>query len=147
MKNLPPAKKRERVRVQVQFNKPTLTKQAFGPECNINNIMARYQKSGVVEHINNRTPVYGDFAEIPDYQTALDIVYTAEDAFLQLPSQVRKFFNNDPSFMLAFMQDPKNLDTCQKLGLIPKTEVAQKPSENSAAAKTDGPATSTTPKP
>lgn len=144
-KNLPPAKSRARVRVQTIITEPSMTKQSFGPECNINTILSRYAKSGVIEHLNNREGFYGDFAEIPDYQTALDIVYTAEDQFLQLPAQVRKFFNNDPSFMLAYMQDPKNKKTCQTLGLLPADPKSpaeeSKGSTNSAATKQEPPAT------
>lgn len=150
MKNLPPAIIKLRERLQLRFSQPTKTKQSFGPECNINNIMARYAKTGLVEHLNNRDGIFGDFADLPDYQTALDIVYTAEDQFLQLPAQVRKFFNNDPSFMLAYMQDPKNKQTCQTLGLLPRDpeqKPGSKPSEKSAAHKTDETATPPTPKP
>jgi len=150
-KNLPPAQKRERLRVQVEFTQPTLTKQSFREECNINSIMARYEKTGLINHVAGREPIFGDFSEIPDYQTALDIVYTAEDQFLQLPAQLRKFFNNDPSFMLAYMQDPKNKAMCQKLGLLPqdtmptKTEAAEPP-ENSAATKSGATPAPDTPK-
>lgn len=150
-KNLPPAEKRERHRVKVEFTEPSLTKQSFREECNINSIMARYEKTGLINHVVSRQPIFGDFSEIPDYQTALNIVYTAEDQFLQLPAQLRKFFNNDPSFMLAYMQDPKNKAMCQKLGLLPqdtkpiKSE-AEEPPKNSEALKSGGTPAPDTPK-
>jgi len=142
-KQLPPTIKRPRERVQTTFTQPTKTKQSFGPECNINNIMARYEKTGVIEHLSNRQPIFGDFADLPDYQTALDIVYTAEDQFMQLPSQVRKFFNNDPSFMLSYMEDPKNKATCQELGLLPGDPVQKAPKTSAAVIKEPDPASPT----
>lgn len=141
MSKLPPATKRERNRVQTTFNNPSKTKQSFKDECDINNVMLRYEKTGVLPPSTNRQPLYGDFTEVPDYQTALGIVYTAEDQFLQLPSQMRKFFNNDPAFMLAYIQDPKNKAMCQKLGLLPQDKPApEQKKQDPATGKSEAPA-------
>ena len=111
---MPPAQARQRQRCQTTFTQPGVTKQSFKDECDINRIMARYQLTGILPTGDPRVPQFGDFTNVPDYQEALNIVYSAEDQFMELPATLRKFFNNDPGFMLAYMQDPANKAMCQK---------------------------------
>lgn len=112
--------------VQVQFTEPSMVKRAFKDECDINNIMARYQKTGLLEHVQTHQGRYGDFSDLPDYQTALNTVIQAEEAFGSLPSSIRKRFGNDPSEFLAFVQDAENREEMQRLGLIPSPEQKKK---------------------
>lgn len=106
--------------VQVEFTKPSMVKRAFKDECNINTIMDRYQKTGLVDHVNTHQGHYGDFSDLPDYQAALNAVIIAEDTFSSLPSSLRKRFNNDPATFLDFVQNEENIPEMERLGLIPK---------------------------
>lgn len=46
--------------------------------------------------LNTRTPIYGDFSALPrDPIEALNLVQRSEDAFKQLPADVRANYNND----------------------------------------------------
>ena len=106
---------------------PTLTQQQFKEECDINNIMARYQNTGEFTHLTRKQGVYGDFSEIKDYQTMLQTVLEADAAFASLPAKMRLRFQNDPAQLLEFIQDPKNTEEAISLGLMePKPQPAQK---------------------
>lgn len=111
MHNLP------RRRVQISFD-PELgrTRQEFEAECNINNIMRKYQKTGVLDHLIKYAPTYGDYDAI-DFQTAMDTIKAGEEMFAELPSSVRKHFDNDPAAFMDFVQDPDNLDILREMGL------------------------------
>ncbi len=92
------------------------TKQSFSDECNINNIISRYQISGTVSHLAKHEANYG-FATSADLHEAMNIVSTAESMFAELPSEVRREFGNSPMRFLDFVQDEENVG---KLGdLLP----------------------------
>lgn len=95
-----------------------LTKQSFKDECDINNIMKRYQATGVITHINNRTPEYGDFSDPVDFQQALNTVIESQTMFADLPAELRDRFGNDPQKLLEFLADESNRDEAVKLGII-----------------------------
>ena len=61
--------------------------------------------------------MYADLTQAGDYQSSMDKIIKAQDAFLTLPSDVRKRFGNDPQAFLAYMDDPANMEESIKLGL------------------------------
>lgn len=104
----------------------SLTRQEFQDECDINRIMARALRSGVLPQ--QEGGMYGDFSELSDYQQAQDILLHARKQFQALPSGVRDRFGNDPAGMLAFIADPANKDEARRLGLLaPEPPPAPKP--------------------
>lgn len=114
----------ERVRVLKTFSKASRTKQAFKDECDINRVMKKYEKTGVITHVNRFSGRYGDFISAPDYQAACNAVLAAQDMFMTLPSKVRARFENDPRAFLEFAQNPDNVDEMRELGLL-KPEVVE----------------------
>ena len=108
--------KRRHPRVQVHFNQPSMTKQSFKDECNINKIMAKFQTTGALNHYAKHAPTYGDTTGV-DYHDALNLVANANTMFEELPSSIRKRFDNDPEQFLKFVEDPKNADEMIELGL------------------------------
>lgn len=94
----------------------SLTNQADMPAADINNIMARFEKTGLIPG-TERTPMYGDFSEVPDYHTSLSAIRRVETAFLQLPAKLRNRFENDPEKLLTFLDDSKNDEEAVELGL------------------------------
>lgn len=115
---------RERPRLSKVFKLPSLTKQEFKQECDINVLMRRYQKTGLFPQNLDMTPRYVSNIGMPDYQQSLHIVMQAESEFNALNSELRKRFDNDPAKFLAFVNDPENADELVKLGLreAPKPE-------------------------
>jgi len=99
------------------FSKPSLTKQSFRDECDINNILRQFNVTGQLP-AGSVQPQYGDFSGITDYQSALNAVMAAQDSFLQLPAKVRAKFDNDPALFVEFASDEANRDEMKALGLL-----------------------------
>lgn len=100
---------------------PDLTQQHFKDESDVNNIIAKYQRTGLLTDPlkpSTRQPRFGDFSDLPDYQSALAMVEEVDDAFMELPASVRKRFDNDPVKVAEFLSDPSNRDEAIKLGLV-----------------------------
>ena len=96
-----------------------MTQQHFKDECDINVIVNRYVKTGVLEHQASMEPHYADLSEIPtDLQSAYDAVFRAEAAFMDLPSEIRKSLDNDPARLSQWLSDPSNREMAIKAGLI-----------------------------
>lgn len=108
---------RERVPVVLECNGLGRTKQAHKDECDINKIVSRFEKTGVLSHVAAEEAAYGDFSPI-DYRDALDMVIMAEKAFADLPARVRARFNNDPGSFLEAAEDPAMRDEFERLGLL-----------------------------
>lgn len=101
---------------------PSLTRQEFAEECDINSIMARYDTHviGGPGNLPHMQPQYADFTMVPatllEYMTFMD---SAEAAFMSLPAQVRKEFDNSPHMFVEFASDPENISQMRTWGLAP----------------------------
>jgi len=104
-------------RIQKEFNKASLTKQSFRDECNVNTIMAKYEKTGLIDHNAKYQGRYEDVSSAPELHEALAIVQAANEAFDSLTAKVRRRFDNDPGEFLKFVQNPANLEEVRSLGL------------------------------
>lgn len=114
------------------FTQPTRTKQSHKDECDINNILARYKKTGVINFTNRHEPQYADVTGA-DYQEAQFIVARAKGLFAAMPAHLRARFDNEPGKFLAFVQDEKNREEAESLGLLkPKPEAAAEPAPAAA---------------
>lgn len=96
---------------------PGRTKQSFSEESNINLIMAKYEKTGMLDHLNTHQGDYGNFIGAQDYHTSMNLIREAGEAFMTIPAGVRAKFDNDPARFLAYVQDPENKAGMVKLGL------------------------------
>jgi len=100
------------------------THQSFAKDADINNIMSRYKKTGVLVDprliSSSRVPRFGDFSDIPDYATVVSRVQQAEKDFMTLPASVRAKFDNDVANALNFISDRANVKESVALGLLPK---------------------------
>lgn len=103
-----------------------MTRQANKDECDINKIMEKYQKTGVLNHISTYGAVYGDFLAI-DFQEAQETILAGQNMFNDLPSSARKYFNNDPAEFMEFVHDPDNVDKLRELGLLIAQEAPETP--------------------
>lgn len=120
-------------RVQYVNDEPSLTKQSESEDCDINVIMARFEKTGLLTHSNDASPRYGDFADVVDYDESLRVVMEADEAFSSLPARVRARFENDPSQLIDFVRDPANKQEAINLGLIEPLVVASSQLPNSSS--------------
>lgn len=107
-----------RNRVVFKTDLPSMTRQSFKEESDINFIIRQYLQTGAESHLNKYQGQYGEFLEM-DYHAAMNAVIMADQMFESVPSDIRARFGNDPGAFLEFVQDPNNKAELQKLGLIP----------------------------
>lgn len=94
------------------------TKQSQSDECDINKLMAKYQHTGQLTHINRSIASYGDFSTTDDYLSASLKLMAADRAFAELPAPIRAKFANNPKNFVAFVEDGDNYEEAFKMGLI-----------------------------
>jgi phage internal scaffolding protein len=68
--------------------------------------------------VNAISGTYGDFSGVHDYHTALNALIASESEFAALPAQIRNRFQNDPSNLIEFLDDPRNKAEAESLGLL-----------------------------
>ena len=125
------------------------TEQNHTKQCDVNEIIKKYDQHGLISHVNRLEAKYGDMTG-KDYKESLDLVIKVKREFDELPSNIRKEFSNDPAEYLAFMENPENRDRAIELGLIEPTwaeeldglgehvdEEKQKQREKAAEAEND----------
>lgn len=121
---------------------PSLTQQHFKDEADINKIIARYNRTGVLVDPSvprSGSAMFGDFSDIQDFQSAQNAICAATEAFGELDSRLRRRFNNDPGQLIAFLDDPKNYEEGVKLGLfVPRETTPNVPRETSGENSSGG---------
>lgn len=99
---------------------PSRTKQEFADECDVNKLMKRYERTGLLPQYNlDRQAQYLDLTEIPDFHTAMQMLVEADHAFMRLPANVRREFDNSASDFVEFAQKPENIGKLREWGLAP----------------------------
>lgn len=93
------------------------TEQAHKKTCDINHIIKKYDKTGLINHVSKIEAKFGDMTGV-DFQNMNNKVFEIKQMFAALPSEIRKEFSNSPTRLLSFMDDPNNRDKAIKLGLI-----------------------------
>lgn len=100
-----------------------VTKQSMKAECDIHNILRQYQKTGIITHVQNARPTYGDLPDDLDYQRSMNTIMQADEAFAALPATVRDHYGNDPGRLLEALQDPSQADYLREVGILRAPEV------------------------
>lgn len=143
-----------RRRVTIDCSHPVITDQSSKNLCDINNIMATYQKTGMLPHFNQIEPKFQDNTNIPSLEDSFNAVRAATEQFYELPATLRKLMDNNPQNLESFIQNPANEKYLIEHGLIvprkepPKTEIQELTEElkkmtksvekNSNGGKNDG---------
>ncbi len=104
------------------FLLPSRTQQSFAEETDINRIMAKYQKTGMLDHINEHGAHYGDQPAAEDFHAAMSMVASTNSLFEELPSSVRDEFDNDPSLFLDYVADDERRADLVRTGEINHSE-------------------------
>ena len=97
-------------------NDPGVTDPSGADDADINNIVSRFHKTGVLPNINVAA-VYADVSNALSYQDALQTVINAENQFMALDAKTRKKFSNNPAEFLEFVDDPQNASELVSMGL------------------------------
>lgn len=101
----------------------TLTQQNFAEEADINTIVERFGITGQLP-TNVRMPTYEDYTEVVDFQTAMNSIALAREAFDAMPANVRARFHNNPAEFVDFCSNEENKEEAKKLGLLKPEEQA-----------------------
>lgn len=117
---------------------PSLAKQSFAEEVDINTIVRRFGLTGQLpSDMYDRVPVSADFDGVYDFHTAMNAVRAAQEAFDSMPASMRARFDNSPQKLMEFVENPENLEEARKLGLARPAEpvkAADTPADKGAAA-------------
>lgn len=127
-------KGRPRDFMALEFPLPSLTDQSFADECDVNVLMKRYEKTGVLPQFPDRQPFYVDNWDMPSYQDAQNIILAADAAFMALPASVRAKFDNDPQAFADYVSDEKNSDQLREWGMLSPEAVERLDAAKAAAA-------------
>lgn len=117
------------------FNtEPSMARQEFAEECDINSLMKRYEghatggPSGLQMMGDPSKMFYADFTIMPSsLQEFHSFMDTAQAAFMSLPAVVRKEFDNDATMFVDFASDADNLAQMRTWGLAPPEKVEAPP--------------------
>lgn len=101
---------------------PSLTRQEDKDRGDINKIMRKYEKIGVLPTMN-REAFFADVTKVTSYQEAYEIVRNGDEFFEQLPAEFRARFQNDAAAFLDFTSNPQNRSELIELGLLEADEV------------------------
>lgn len=109
------------------------TQQSFAEECDINVIVRRIGIGNDVPQ-NLHMVMQGDFTEVTDYQSAMNLLVAARESFDAQPAAVRSRFDNDPAKFVDFTSKRENFEEAVKFGLV-RPEVAAAVAEKAAAKR------------
>lgn len=95
------------------------TQQNHKKECDVNLIIAKYDKTGLIQHVQKLEGRYGDVTGV-DFRKAQDLYINAQRMFENLPVHIKKRFRQNAGDFLEFMENPDNREEAIQLGLIKK---------------------------
>ncbi|AXH76339.1 MAG: internal scaffolding protein [Microviridae sp.] len=93
------------------------TQQEFLEETDINNIMARYIKTGTVPMYLDRGMLDGDMHSM-SYHEMMNVIADANSAFASLPATVRDQFENDPAKFVDFALNEDNREKLREWNML-----------------------------
>lgn len=110
----------------------SLAIQSAEEESNINTIVRKFGLTGELPG-QVAMPTTGEFHDIPDFHTAMNLIRKTTEEFLKVPAEVRARFGNDPQAFMNFVEDDSNRDEARRLGLL-KPESAPVPASGTPDA-------------
>jgi len=98
------------------FSKPSKTVRSQAYETDINNMV-----KGLTPFTQSRRPgFFIDETILPqNYEAQFNAVLAAQNAFMQLPPDIREEFHNDPAELSRALGNPAAQKRLQELGIVP----------------------------
>lgn len=94
-------------------------KQTFKDSCDINKMLKKAQQTGSIAHLNKYPEkIYGEFDGEFTLLEATQKIAKVGEIFAEMPSEIRREFNNNPLEFVAFANDPANVGRLAEL--LPK---------------------------
>jgi len=100
------------------FTEPTITQQHFKSEVNINNIIAKFNRTGILGDGEKAVPRYADVSLFGDFSQCQARIQEGKNAFQELPLEVRKLAGNDPARLWDVLQNPENREILVNAGVL-----------------------------
>lgn len=100
----------------------SLAIQSAAEEADINTIVRRFGLTGQLP-AQVAIPRSGDFTNVPDYHTAMNLIRTTHEEFMRIPADIRARFENDPQRFMEFFEDERNREEARKMGLLKAVSV------------------------
>ncbi len=122
-------------------------KQSMKDECDVNKIVLRYQKTGLITHLAGGVPAFVDVSELGDYRSVIEQVRSVEAYFAGLPATVRAVFANDARSFMDYLEGNPDVSDLEEVGLeaiegrlsaIEDRPVVVEPSLEAVPASSDG---------
>ena len=101
---------RPHARVQLVCDDPSLTRQSEAKAADINTIMRKYDRTGLISHLAAAEGVFVDVSGIGSYQESIQQVELARSHFMELPANLRAEFANDPAAYLDWSNQASEED-------------------------------------
>lgn len=123
----------DRRRVTIDCSEGDRTQQSFKDECDVNALMKKFERDGLLDHVNRLEGRYGDFGTGDDFHSSMIKVQAAQEMFMTLPAKLRAEFVNDAGAFLDWFDGASEEDLREK-GLLPPVKAptaAQPPVEPS----------------
>jgi len=118
-----------RVSVSIDFSKSkNHTRSEQAPATDINNIVKKYYKTGVIDYVVKNEPQFGDFTGI-DFEEIQNKVAQGNQLFESLPAHVRQEFNNNPAEFIEFIQVKDNIEDMRDGEIDGEQKTPQDPPE------------------
>lgn len=111
-------RKKAQRRPATKNTEPSLTDASQAKATDVNYIMSQYLKTGDKRLLEKRAGQYADLSQIGDLSEALMQIQIANEAFMDLPAQLRARLNNDPVLFIDYLNDPANKEEATKLGFF-----------------------------
>lgn len=103
------------------FLDKSLTKQSEFDQADINQIIKRHMNPTMLADLNKLEQIYGEITST-DLLEAHQKLEDAEEAFMEIPSEIRRKFNQDAGEFIDFATDPENIDQMREWGLAKPKE-------------------------
>jgi hypothetical protein len=94
-----------------------MTEQNHAKECDLNWILRKYQKTGVIDHVRKHQGRYDDVS-VTDFTDAMHTVSEAQNMYNELPSFIQMATGGSVEKFLELVQNPDNKDELARLGLL-----------------------------
>lgn len=95
---------------------PSKTKQSLLDDADINKIVKRHMATETLQELDKLEKVYGQITST-NLMDAYRQIDDAQAAFNDIPSGIRKKFDQDAGAFIDYATDPKNIDQMVKWGL------------------------------
>lgn len=118
---------------------PSLTNQSFAKDADVNTIMEKYKATGMLRQISPDAVEFGDFTNSESFHEQFEKFQRAEDAFMELPAEIRARMENDPGKFIDFLNDPANRDEAVELGLFESTRPVEPETEPAVTPEPEDP--------